>query len=209
MYWRWVAGPEAGNKVFEDGAYTNFNDGEPNNYSTGEWCGEYGHGVGGVWNDYPDYASDIQGYYIEFSGFPDETMETEPVSLVSTFKWTDYDFRNIEQKIEDKLEDAEFNEHVTEEEIEEIIDEVITDAGIENTTYIIENKEINGNVLSFDIVVSIGEGQDMKTSTIHVDKEIEIENPATSDNILVYICMLGVSLSGIATMFILKKSKRI
>lgn len=183
LYWRWAAGPEAGNKVFEEGAYTNFKAGEPNNYSTGEWCGEYGHDAGGVWNDYPDYASDIQGYYIEFGGFPDETMETEPVSLVSTFKWTDYDIRNIEQKIEEELEDSELKDAVPEEEIKKIIDDAIEETGLTETTYEIANKKINNNILTFDIEVTLGTSPNETKYTIPVEREIENDYETVKETI--------------------------
>lgn len=176
-YWHWVAGPEAGKKVFVEGSYTNFNPGEPNNYSTGEWCGEYGHASGGKWNDYPNYASDIQGYYVEFGGFDDDEEIIESVSFNSEFKWKDYDFRNIEQKIETRIDDVEYNEKVTEEEIQEIIDAAIEESGIDDTTSRIINKKINGNILSFDIEVNIGKNDGKKTYIIHINKEIDIVEP--------------------------------
>lgn len=223
-YWHWVAGPEAGQKIFGEGLYSNFADGEPNNYNTGEWCGEYGHGDGGVWNDYPNYCSDIQGYYVEFGGFENDNEDVEPVSLVNTFKWKDYDIRNIEQNIEEKLEEQEFTDQVTEEEIIEVLTEAVEETGLEDVKYEIISKTINGNTLNIKIEVTIGEGNNAVKYTLNLQKEVEIEeqesepkqeikpeikpqeNPKTGDNHIIYIVTAIISLLGlISSSFYIKK----
>ncbi len=87
--WKWVTGPEAGtifwigevNGTPQNGAYTFWNTGEPNNFQ-GE---HYAHitdpsvGLLGSWNDLPNVGSTDpnnpyhpQGYVVEFGGMPGE-----------------------------------------------------------------------------------------------------------------------------------------
>ena len=94
LYWHWVAGPEAGKKVFD--GFTKFNSQEPNNSGKNEWCAEYGFGEGGNWNDYPNSVDAIDGYYVEFGGFPDDNPTNPPVTLTQEFKWSEYDKENME-----------------------------------------------------------------------------------------------------------------
>ena len=209
QYWTWVAGPEAGQKIFD--GYTNFSDGEPNN-STHEAFAEYGYGYGGMWNDYANDNTNIEGYYIEFGGFEDEQEATPPVSLVNTFKWKDYDFRNIKSEITDSLKEVLFDEEIKVDDVESIIDPIIQTAieksGVDNVTYEILNKKIEKDILSFDIEITIGEEGNQQTYTIHFTRRIKddeiddsFENPPTGDNILKYIIIsimsiIGVTLSG-------------
>jgi len=87
--WYWVTGPEAGTQFMRAnnqgkaqpiaGVYSNWNDGEPNNYSSSEHFGEIystssSVGAAGKWNDFfnnnnsPQY---IAGYVVEYGGIPD------------------------------------------------------------------------------------------------------------------------------------------
>ncbi len=113
--WRWVSGPEAGerfgyqNHAFGDGTYgdggfitdnnkfSNWNNSsniEPNGgASTKEAYGYYGKYEYGRWNDNENNSSDgVWGYYIEFGGYTgdDEKFETElDQIIISTTKVTD------------------------------------------------------------------------------------------------------------------------
>lgn len=113
--WRWVSGPEAGqrfgyqNHAFGDGTYgdggfvtdngmfSNWNNSsniEPNGgASTNEAFGYYGKYEYGRWNDNADDSEDgIYGYYIEFGGFDgDEAKFEESLDqiIISTTKVTD------------------------------------------------------------------------------------------------------------------------
>ena len=135
---------------------------------------------------YANNNTNIEGYYIEFGGFGDDDMEVAPVLLVSTFKWKDYDFRNIEKNVNEGINDLELDSEVTDEELEKIINEIIDKVGIDNTEGKVINKELNGNILSFDIVISING----INYTMNVEKEVELispfSNPKTIDNINVY-----------------------
>ena len=174
-YWYWVAGPEAGQKLFD--GYTNFNVNEPNNCGGYEWTGQYGNGADGSWNDFKSNEVAIAGYYVEFGGFEDEEATVKPVSLVNTFKWKDYDFRNIETTIEDELEDAEFDDTVTLEDIKEVLDDAIEETGVEDATYNVVSKTIEGTTLTIKIEVLIGEDDARVKYELTITKEIEISEP--------------------------------
>lgn len=88
--WRWVTGPEGekdsgnGLKFYEgyyqtsgkpvDGAYTNWDAQEPNDYSNKEYVAHiFSSGQqAGKWNDYPN-DNNVEGYVIEFGGMPNDT----------------------------------------------------------------------------------------------------------------------------------------
>ena len=66
--WKWVTGPDAGISAFgADCPYSNWANGEPNDYGSGE---DYAHFYdGGLWNDYPnDNGTTISGYVVEYGG---------------------------------------------------------------------------------------------------------------------------------------------
>ncbi|SEQ54652.1 HYR domain-containing protein [Neolewinella agarilytica] len=77
--WKWVTGPEAGTAFWQglangspvNGAYTNWQVNEPNNFphANGE---SYAHfRTNGQWNDYPEDrtgTNEIQGYVVEYGG---------------------------------------------------------------------------------------------------------------------------------------------
>lgn len=217
-YWYWVAGPEAGQKLFD--GYTNFNNNEPNNCGGYEWAGQYGNGADGSWNDFRSNEPAIKGYYVEFGGFEDEESIVKPVTLVSTFKWKDYDFRNIEQKIDTKIEEADFDSTITEEEMKELIESAIEDSGVEDVSYKV-TKSINDDIMAIDIEVSIGGATQKVTYNIHIEKEVEVveeeipeekaknekektepkdeKNPKTGDNITLYVLISTLSMLGIVT----------
>ena len=209
-YWHWVSGPEAGQTVFGKNKYTNFNVNEPNNSGNNEWCAEYGFGEGGKWNDYPNSVNGIEGYYIEFGGFAGDEEVVKPVTLVNTFKWKDYDFRNINQRVEEKLKDIVIDEETDLEEIQKLVDEAIEESEIESTTAIIKNRKIINNTLTFDIEIIIGEGENSKSYIIKVTRALKVENPNTIDNLPVDIKLLIISFVGfIISIIVLKKEKRI
>ena len=134
-YWRWVAGPEAGTKVFGLGKYSNFASGEPNNYAdAGEWCGEYGHGTGGVWNDYPNYERNIEGYYVEFGGFENDEEINKPVTLTESFKWSEYDKENMEEYFEPEKVYS-FTAFDSETKLKEKVDEEINRIQVYSPNY--------------------------------------------------------------------------
>ena len=77
--WQWVTGPEAGttfcigndNCVPVGGAYTHWDDGEPNDADNED----YGHFLSdGYWNDYAYNNAFIDGFVVEYGG-----MESDPV----------------------------------------------------------------------------------------------------------------------------------
>lgn len=60
--WRWVTGPENGTLI--GGNYDNWADSEPNDFGTGEDCGQF-YVTNGTWNDLPcDFV--LSGYVVEF-----------------------------------------------------------------------------------------------------------------------------------------------
>ncbi|MEM8525736.1 MAG: T9SS type A sorting domain-containing protein [Bacteroidota bacterium] len=88
--WKWVTGPEAGTTfwiegVTTEGQYSNWADGEPNNFvfNNGE-DEDYAHFLtDGAWNDFPIGASSVVGYVVEYGGvdgcapnFTDEAIVT-------------------------------------------------------------------------------------------------------------------------------------
>jgi len=72
--WKWVSGPEAGTAFFDQntgqpigGAYTNWENNEPNDFSTGEDRAHFRNN--GQWNDFPnDAGNQILGYIVEYGG---------------------------------------------------------------------------------------------------------------------------------------------
>ncbi|MCL3781547.1 hypothetical protein EMN47_14240 [Prolixibacteraceae bacterium JC049] len=72
--WKWVTGPEAGttfwaNKKTVSGQYSNWEQGEPNEYNGEE---DHGHiySSTGKWNDYKYNNGSIHGYIVEYGGTP-------------------------------------------------------------------------------------------------------------------------------------------
>ncbi len=74
-YWMWRDGPEAGMVfcigtnpcVSQNGAYVNWNSGEPNNSSDEDYL-QFIAGGTGKWNDLPNSSGSIQGYVVEYGG---------------------------------------------------------------------------------------------------------------------------------------------
>lgn len=75
--WRWVTGPEAGDQFFSgdfeggtafNGAFTNWNDGEPNNSGNNEDCGQiyFTESSDGQWNDLTCTSDENEYYVVEF-----------------------------------------------------------------------------------------------------------------------------------------------
>lgn len=98
--WRWVSGPEAGVEfgyqttaagvgegdggfATKEGKFSNWGTGEheePNGGGTmnrNEAYGFYGKYDYGRWNDNPDDSKEVDGYYIEFGGFPGDAKKIE------------------------------------------------------------------------------------------------------------------------------------
>ncbi|NVJ46520.1 MAG: HYR domain-containing protein, partial [Cytophagia bacterium] len=92
--WRWVTGPEAGTFFYDqstgqaqNGAYTNWQANEPNNYGTGE---DYAHFRNtGEWNDFPLSASEIQGYIVEYGGMDGDCDIDATATATITFSLND------------------------------------------------------------------------------------------------------------------------
>ncbi|WP_298426667.1 T9SS type B sorting domain-containing protein [uncultured Kordia sp.] len=89
--WQWVTGPEAGtvfwigqvNGTAQNGSYTFWNSGEPNNFGEEHYAHITDPSIGllGSWNDLPNAGSmdpnnpyHPQGYIIEYGGMPGEPM---------------------------------------------------------------------------------------------------------------------------------------
>ena len=114
--WQWVTDPDeavasavffaqtgAGTGTTAEGAYSNWNGGEPNGNmfapegtydEATEWCGEIysTDGNGGTWNDLPDSGFDgIEGYIVEFSIVPSELVVTKTVTITATPTHTSHD----------------------------------------------------------------------------------------------------------------------
>lgn len=79
--WKWVTGPEAGmvfwnglaNGSSPSGVYSNWADGEPNDWPNATITKEenYAHIYDtGKWNDYPNFNTNIKGYIVEYGGMP-------------------------------------------------------------------------------------------------------------------------------------------
>lgn len=72
--WKWVTGPEAGTQFCSgnnpcnsfNGRYTNWNNGEPNDSSGNEDCGQFLSGGSGKWNDLPCSGTTLPGYVVEY-----------------------------------------------------------------------------------------------------------------------------------------------
>lgn len=89
--WKWVSGPEAGTTFWQGtsggstvgGNYASWASGEPNEYGSGEDCGEE-YVASGSWNDLPCSGTSISGYVAEF-GTPSElpTVVSKNVSIVT------------------------------------------------------------------------------------------------------------------------------
>lgn len=82
--WKWVTGPEAGTTFWNGasggsaapGQYASWGSGEPNDYGSGEDCGEE-YVANGTWNDLPCSGTTISGYVAEFGS------DASPVTVVS------------------------------------------------------------------------------------------------------------------------------
>lgn len=74
--WRWETGPEAGTQFWSgdeegsafNGAFTNWNTGEPNNSGSAEDCGQiwFSQGSVGQWNDLQCNSAENEYYVVEF-----------------------------------------------------------------------------------------------------------------------------------------------
>lgn len=72
--WKWVTGPENGTQFCSgnnpcnpvSSRYTNWNTGEPNDYGSGEDCGQFLSGGSGKWNDLPCSGTTLPGYVVEY-----------------------------------------------------------------------------------------------------------------------------------------------
>ncbi|HEY0879917.1 MAG TPA: Ig-like domain repeat protein, partial [Archangium sp.] len=84
--WFWVTGPESGTSFCSNtssticppisGRYTNWASGEPNNYGTGEGCGQIYFANSGKWNDLPCNSGTLPGYVIEYGDTPGDPVLT-------------------------------------------------------------------------------------------------------------------------------------
>ncbi|HEX2622927.1 MAG TPA: putative Ig domain-containing protein [Phototrophicaceae bacterium] len=90
-HWYWVTGPEAGTEfcvgaedecIPQNGAYTNWNEGEPNNCCGSE---NFGHFLnGGKWNDYYIDNTSIAGYVVEYGGMAgDPTLKLSDSIMIN------------------------------------------------------------------------------------------------------------------------------
>lgn len=91
--WKWVSGPETGQHFFTQsadafgcgiggtnvpGMYSNWSTDEPNDWKSSSDIGcehgeDYAHFyANGLWNDYPNNNSSIQGYIVEYGGYTNE-----------------------------------------------------------------------------------------------------------------------------------------
>ncbi|EDP97565.1 T9SS type B sorting domain-containing protein [Kordia algicida OT-1] len=104
--WEWVTGPEAGtvfwigevNGTPQNGAYTFWNSGEPNNFGEEHYAHITDPSIGllGSWNDLPNEGSTDpnnpyhpQGYIVEFGGMPGEpTINLSASTRIETPKST-------------------------------------------------------------------------------------------------------------------------
>lgn len=99
--WKWATGPEtgkiigtqpAGGKGTTSVMYTNWTPGEPNGKGVpgtfNEGYGQYGYGTGGRWNDLPNRGNCgyIQGYYVEYGGYADDTTKMTTPRATDTRK---------------------------------------------------------------------------------------------------------------------------
>jgi hypothetical protein len=76
--WSWVGGPEAGTAFCTNVSwgscvaigthYENWASGQPDNYGTGEACGEIYIANAGQWNDLPCTSNTLAGYVVEYGG---------------------------------------------------------------------------------------------------------------------------------------------
>ncbi|QTN38522.1 HYR domain-containing protein [Cryomorphaceae bacterium] len=93
--WRWVTGPEAGTFFYNqntgqavNGAYTNWEPNEPNDFSTGEDVAHFRNS--GLWNDFPNNAgAQILGYIIEYGGLPGDCNLNSTTNGEITFNLND------------------------------------------------------------------------------------------------------------------------
>jgi lectin-like protein len=72
--WKWVTGPETGTQFWSGtgtgstvgGNYANWNTSEPNDFGSGEDCGQFLAGGTGKWNDLPCTSTTLPGYVAEY-----------------------------------------------------------------------------------------------------------------------------------------------
>ncbi|MCU0697077.1 MAG: DUF2341 domain-containing protein [Myxococcaceae bacterium] len=78
--WSWSAGPDTGTAFCQNtsagvcssisGRYSNWAAGEPNNFGTGEGCGQIYFLNSGRWNDLPCTGTTLPGYIVEYGDSP-------------------------------------------------------------------------------------------------------------------------------------------
>lgn len=95
--WRWIDTPEsihdpgsglqfwsgAGNGSPVNGMYSNWNQGEPNNFGNNEDCGQFLAGGTGQWNDLPCSGMTLNGYVVEFNNGEGNLANGAIVSITS------------------------------------------------------------------------------------------------------------------------------
>ncbi len=89
--WKWISGPEAGDSFWSggsggsnvDGAFTNWQTGQPDNYNGNENCGELRQTQGAeAWND--ENCASLRDYVIEYgSGTDLPTLDSAEISVLS------------------------------------------------------------------------------------------------------------------------------
>jgi cysteine-rich repeat protein len=82
--WSWSAGPDTGTAFCQNtsagvctaisGRYANWASGEPNNFGTGEGCGQIYFVNSGRWNDLPCTGHNLPGYIVEYGDSPGDPV---------------------------------------------------------------------------------------------------------------------------------------